>query len=116
MRARRRLHTSLIAMSTDNQAATPSASSFASIFHAALDEYKRLTGQDLHTHPFAAAFDARHSPDTVLDVFHKQAQAFNSLHKGDNRLIKSLTPTIHILLTLSATLGEGVCLVRPFYI
>ena len=102
-----------ITMSTDNQAAIPSASNFTSIFHAALDEYKKLTGQNPHTHPFAAAFDACHSPDTVLNVFQKQAQAFS---KGDNKLIKSLTPTIHILLTLSATLGEGVCLVRPFFL
>jgi len=98
-------------MSTDNQAATPSASNFTSIFHASLDEYKRLTGQNLHTHPFAAAFDGRNSPDTVLNVFQNQAQSFDRFRKGDNELMKWLTPTVHVLLTLSETLGEGVGLV-----
>ena len=104
---------SVTTMSTDNRAATPSASNFTSIFYTALDEYKRLTGQNLHTHPFATAFDGRNSPDTVLDVFLKQAQLFDNFHKRDNKVMKWLTPIVHVLLTLSGTLGEGVGLVRP---
>ena len=100
-------------MSTDDPAAAPSVSNFTSIFHTALDEYKRLTGQNLHTHPFATAFDGRNSPDTIMDVFLTQAQSSDNLHRCDNKLMKWLTPIVHVLLTLSGTLGEGVGLVRP---
>ena len=99
-------------MSTSNQAAAdPLTSNFVPIFNAALDEYKRLTGQDLHTHPFSAAFDTCNSPDTVLVVFQKQAQAFDRFRKGDDKLMKWLTPTVNVLFTLSGTLGEGIGLV-----
>jgi hypothetical protein len=100
-------------MSTSSQAANidPSSPKFASIFDAALAEYKTLTRQDLHAHPFAAAFDTCDSPDAVLNIFRKQALVFDSFRKGDDKLMKWLTPTINILFALSGTLGEGIGLV-----
>ncbi len=98
-------------MSTSNQTADSPTSNFIPIFNAALDEYKRRTGQDLHTHPFAAAFDACNSPDTILNIFQKQAQAFDRFRKGDEKLMRWLTPTVNVLFTLSGTLGEGIGLV-----
>ncbi len=91
-------------------AASP-ASNFISIFEAASKEYKKLTGQDLNTHPFSVEFDSCDSPDNVLSIFHKQAQVFDEIHKGDERLIRWLDPMVHILFTFSAALGEGVGLV-----
>lgn len=88
-----------------------SAANFTAIFDAALDEYKSLTGQDLPSHPFASAFENSNSPNSVLDVFRKQAQIFDKFRKGDDKLMAWLTPIVNILFTLSGTLGEGIGLV-----
>ncbi|KAI9462765.1 hypothetical protein BJY52DRAFT_1221813 [Lactarius psammicola] len=93
--------------------ATSSTSNFISIFEAASKEYKKLTGQDLNTHPFSVEFDNCNSPDNVLSIFQKQAQVFDETHKGDERLIKWLDPIVHILFTFSAALGEGIGLWVP---
>jgi hypothetical protein len=99
-------------MSASNQIANPSAN-FTAIFEAALNEYKTLTGQDLRTHPLAAELESNNnSPDSVLGVFRKQAQALDKFRKGDDRLMRSLTPIVNVLFTFSATLGAGISLVR----
>ena len=98
-------------MSTGNQTNNHSTASFTAIFEAASNEYKTLTGQDLGTHPFGAALEDDSSPDVVLDVFRKQAQAFDKYRKGDDKLMAWLTPMVHILITFSGTLGEGIGIV-----
>ena len=98
-------------MSTSNQTTDLSTANFNAIFDAALNEYKTLTKQDLETHPFAAAFETANSPDSVLTIFQKQAQAFHKFRNGDNKLIAGLTPIVNILLMFSGTLGEGIGLV-----
>ena len=98
-------------MSTRNQTSAPSVSNFASIFDAALQEYKTLTKKDLAAHPFAAAIEDRNTPDSILNVFRKQAQAFDTFRKGDDKLMALLTPIVNTLFTFSGTLGEGVGLV-----
>ena len=98
-------------MSTSNQIAGPSASNFAAIFDAASREYKSLTKKDLATHPLAAAIEGYNSPDSILNLFRKQAQAFDTFRKGDDKLMESLTPIVNILFTFSETLGEGIGLV-----
>ena len=97
--------------STSNQTTDTSISNLTSIFEAAAKQYKKLTKKDLHTHPFAAQFDTCDSPGAVLDVFRKQAQAFDEFHRGDDRLIRWLDPTVNILFTCSETIGEGLALV-----
>jgi len=99
-------------MSTKNQIAGPSTSNFTAIFDAATREYKTLTRQDLATHPFAATLQGLKSPDSALDVFREQAQAFDKFRHGNDKLMASLTPIVNILFTFSETLGEGVGLVR----
>ena len=98
-------------MSTRNQTSAPSVSNFASIFDAALQEYKTLMKKDLAAHPFAAAIEDRNTPDSILNVFRKQAQALDTFRKGDDKLMECLTPIVNILLTFSETLGENVGLV-----
>jgi len=98
-------------MSTSNQTADPSASNFAAIFDAASREYKSITKKNLATHPLAAAIEGYDSPDSILNVFRKQAQAFDTFRKGDDKLMECLTPIVNILLTFSETLGENVGLV-----
>jgi phage-related minor tail protein len=51
-----------------------------------------------------------------LDVFKKQAQAFEEFRKDDDKLMKFLDPTINVLSTLSATIGEGLALVVSFQV
>jgi hypothetical protein len=89
-----------------------SLANFTSIFGAVSSEYKKLTSQDLDTHPFAAVLSNCDTPDAVLDVFRKQAEAFDEFRKRDESLMRWLGPTVHVLFTFSATLGEGIGLVR----
>ena len=98
-------------MSTSNKTTDPSTSNFAAIFDAASHEYKCLTKKDLATHPLAAAIEGYNSPDAILNVFRKQASAFDKFRKGDDKLMEWLTPIVNILFTFSGTLGEGVGLV-----
>ena len=100
-------------MSTSNPTTDPSTldSNFAAIFDAASREYKSLTENDLATHPLAAAIEGCNTPDSVLNVFRKQASASDKFRKGNDKLMKCLTPIVNILFTFSETLGEGVGLV-----
>ena len=100
-----------IPMSASNQSAGPSTNTFTAIFNAASTEYRRLTGKSLDTHPFAAQFDTCQTPDAISNILRTQAQAFAKFREGDERLMTWLDPTIHILLTFSDTLGEGIGLV-----
>ena len=103
-------------MSTSNQTTDRSSANFTAIFEAAANKYKILTKQDLGTHPFAAAFANSSSPDSILDVFRTQAQAFDKFRKGDDKLMAWLTPIVHIFLTFSGTLdGIGLVSPRSFY-
>jgi hypothetical protein len=98
-------------MSASNQTADPSTNNFTAIFNAASIEYQTLTGKRLDTHPFAAQLDTCQNPEAISNVLRTQARAFSKFRKGDERLMAWLDPTIHILFTFSATLGEGIGLV-----
>jgi hypothetical protein len=100
-------------MSASNQVAGPSSSNdnFTAIFNVASEEYLRVTGKRLDTHPFAAQLDACRSPETVSNVLRTQVQAFKKFRKGDERLMTWLNPIVNILFTFSATLGNGIGLV-----
>jgi len=104
----------VIPMSTSNQSPGPSTSTdnFSAIFNAASTEYATVTGKRLDTHPFAAQLDACDSPKAVSDLLRTQAQSFSKFRKGDDKLMAVLDPTVHILFTVSATLGEGIGLVN----
>jgi hypothetical protein len=94
-----------------SSSATASFSTFASIFHAASREYKKKTGKDLRTHPLAVELDNCNSPDAVLELLQNQADALDDAGNSDQKLMRWLGPTVHILYMFSATLGEGVGLV-----
>ncbi|KAI0274204.1 hypothetical protein BGY98DRAFT_1188657 [Russula aff. rugulosa BPL654] len=99
-------------MSTSKQTTDLSTANFTAIFDAASNEYKTLTKQDLEKHPFAAAFENSNSPESVMNIFRNQAQAFDKFCKGDDKLMAWLTPIINILFIFSDTLGEGISI--PF--
>jgi len=97
-------------MSASDQIPHASAN-FTAIFDVAVAEYHRVTGMRLDTHPFAVELDTCHSPEEISDLLRMQAQAFSEFHKRVEKLMAWLDPTIHILFTFSATLGEGIGLV-----
>ena len=98
-------------MTTSNQTIDATPSNFNVIFEAASNEYKTLTGQGLETHPFAAALEDYVSPNSVLNVFRKQARAFDTFRKGEDKLMACLTPIVYILFSVSETLGKAISLV-----
>ena len=98
-------------MSATNQTAGPSTDNFSAIFNVASAEYQRLTGKSLDTHPFAAQLDTCKNPEAISNVLRTQAKAFSKFREGDERLMTWLDPTVHILLKISDTLGEGIGLV-----
>jgi hypothetical protein len=90
-----------------------SSSHFRSIFDTALEAYKKKTGKDLTTHPLLAQLTTCDSANDILTVLRSQIPLFDQPSSGDDKFTKWLNPTVNILYVFSATLGEGVGLVRP---
>ena len=88
-----------------------SSNNFQLIFNHALKAYERRTTKDLLTHPLAAQLQTCDSHSRILIVLQQQVQELNQSQCSDERLTKWLDPTVKVLYTLSATLGEGVSLV-----
>jgi hypothetical protein len=86
----------------------PSTDNFTAILDAARNEYQRVTGQNMNTHPFAAQLDTCHSPEDVSKLLRIQAQAFSKFRQSDERLMAWLDPIIHVLFIFSTTLSEGI--------
>jgi hypothetical protein len=97
--------------STSNLVSGVSTSNFTRIFQAACDEYQKLTGHNLYTHPFSSEIQSCNSPDAISVVLRNQAQTLIKGRKGHEKLLKYLNPTVNILFTFSGALGEGVGLV-----
>ena len=87
-------------------------SNFQLIFSPALKAYERRTKTDILTHPLASQLQACNSPASILDVLQGQVDDLDQVRKKDERLTKWLNPTINVLLAFSATVGEGVSLVK----
>jgi hypothetical protein len=89
-----------------------SNSNFASIFNAALESYKRKTKNDLTSHPLLPSLQSCDSPEAILTVLRDRIPAFDQSQNGDDRLTKWVSPTVNVLCAFSATVGQGVGLVR----
>ena len=87
--------------STRSTTPTPTTSHLP--FDLALAEYHGLTGQDLPTHPQAAAIDQCHSWDSILGLFREQSRAFDKFRNGDPELIKWLGPIVSKLLAIGTS-------------
>ena len=98
-------------MSTAASTST-SHSNFVPIFNAALESYKRKTKKDLASHPFLSNLQSCDSPEAVLTVLRDQIPAFNRSQDRDDGLTKWVIPTVNVLYTFSATVGQGVGLVK----
>ncbi|KAF8492416.1 hypothetical protein F5888DRAFT_914801 [Russula emetica] len=99
-------------MSTAPSTST-SHSNFVAIFNAALESYKRKTKKDLAKHPLLSSLQSCDSPEAVLTVLRDQIPAFNQSQNQDDGLTKWVIPTVNVLYTFSATVGQGVGLAFP---
>ena len=90
---------------------TTSSPNFQLIFNNALRAYEKRTKNDLVAHPLAAQLQACDSPSAILGVLQQQVEDLNLSRSTGERWTKWLDPTVNVLFTLSATLGEGVSLV-----
>ncbi|KAH9165573.1 hypothetical protein EDB89DRAFT_292735 [Lactarius sanguifluus] len=88
-----------------------SSSNFQSVFNAALKAYEKKTKKDLLAHPLAAQLQACNSPADILLVLQDKVKELDQSRSADERLSRWLNPTIEVLYTFSAILGEGVGLV-----
>lgn len=94
--------------------AHPTASSsfnYQLIINNALNAYKKRTKNDLTAHPLVAQLQSCNSPSSILAVLQQQLQGLDQSRRSDERWTRWLDPTVNVLYTLSATLGEGVGLV-----
>jgi hypothetical protein len=103
--------TSRFIMSTAPSTST-SHSNFLSIFNAALESYKHKTNKDLASHSLLYSLQSCNSPEAVLTVLREQIPAFNQSQNRDDEFTKWVTPTVNVLYTFSATVGQGVGLVN----
>ncbi|KAI9460274.1 hypothetical protein F5148DRAFT_268232 [Russula earlei] len=95
-------------MSVSTHTIRPLANQFTAIFNAASNEYQRLTGQSLDSHPFAAQLEACESPEAVSNILRAQTQAFNKDKEGDKKLMTWLDPTIRIMFAFSYSIANLV--------
>jgi hypothetical protein len=90
---------------------TVSALNFQLIFNNALKAYEKRTKNDLLAHPLASQLQACNSTGAILAVLEQQVQQLNQSETTDERWTKWLDPTVNVLYSFSATLGEGVGMV-----
>jgi hypothetical protein len=99
-------HSHPTASSSSNQ-----VSNLQLIINNALDEYKKRTKKDLLAHPLVTELQSCNTPSAILSVLQQQVQGLDESRRSDDRWTRWLDPTVNVLFTLSATLGEGVGLV-----
>ena len=97
---------------SDSPSTSTSQSNFVSIFNAALESYKRKTKKDLASHPLLPTLQSCDSAEAILTVLREQIPASNQSQNVDDGLTKWVTPTVNVLYSFSATLGQGVGLVN----
>ncbi len=88
-----------------------SSSAFQAIFYASMKDYQKKTKKDLLAHPLLAQLQPCDSATDILTVLRAQVQQFEQSTSGVDKWTKWLNPTVKVLRTLSAALGEGVGLV-----
>ena len=82
-----------------------SSSNFQLIFNNALEAYEKRTKKHLLDHPLAPQLQACDFPEEILAILHQQIEGLDQSHRADERWIKWLDPTVHVLRTFSLTAG-----------
>jgi hypothetical protein len=92
-------------------AVASSSSNFQLIINNALDAYKKRTKKDLLAHPLVTELQSCNSSNAILAILQQQLQGLDQSRRSDDRWTRWLDPTVNVLFTFSATLGEGIGLV-----
>jgi hypothetical protein len=90
-----------------------SNSNYQPIFSAALESYKKRTGNDLTSNPLLPRLETCNSPDAVIALLREQIPGFDQ-SRSDNdseRLSDWLNPTVNVIVAFSETIGGSVGLV-----
>jgi hypothetical protein len=98
-------------MSSPPQVST-SSSHLGSMLDVALTEFKESAGKDLLSHPHAIELQCCDSVDGILAILQRRSNTFEKLKDGNRGLMKYISSSVNILYSISATLGDGVSLVR----
>lgn len=101
-------HTSPINAMSSTSDTTFSSSNFQILLDAALTKYSKRTGQTLSNHPLTAMIDRCSSPDDVLAIFEKQAEAFDEFRNGDAKLTNWLRPIVDGLYAICTNVVVGM--------
>ncbi|KAF8492445.1 hypothetical protein F5888DRAFT_1909218 [Russula emetica] len=88
-------------------------SNFASIFDAALENYKRKTKKDLASHPLLPTIQSCNSAEAIITVLREQVPVSSQSRNSDDGLTKWVAPTVNAMYAFSATIGQGVGLALP---
>jgi hypothetical protein len=83
-----------------------------SILVAALNEYKKNTGNDLQSHPLSAELQSCDSVGAISAILQRQVNTVETLRDGNRGVMKWVRSLVTILCSISATLGDGASLVR----
>jgi len=91
------------------------ASHFRSLFEAALENYKKQTGTKLDDHPLYGRLEIYGTVGSNIAALQEQAQALLKFREEHGKVMKSLTPVVHVLHLLSDSMSLGGALgsVRP---
>ncbi|KAN0129873.1 hypothetical protein V8E53_012345, partial [Lactarius tabidus] len=92
-----------------------SSPNFDTIFTAALNAYKKQTKKDIAAHPLATELKSCNSSSAIIAILRTQVENFDQSQGADDseKWTKWLDPTVNVLLSFSATLGNGVGVVFP---
>ncbi|KAI0282635.1 hypothetical protein BC826DRAFT_1064383 [Russula brevipes] len=94
-------------MSASSQPSTALLRLTLLIFDVALNNTRTARAR-MHKPSIAVALRRNNSPDAILEIFRRQAQALDNFRQQHERLMACLSPIINILFTFSAALGEGI--------
>ena len=94
--------------------ASTSSTNFEAIFTAALTTYNKQTKKDIAAHPLATELQSCDSSGAIIAILRTQIQNFDQSQGSDNeeKWTKWLDPTVKVLFAFSATLGNGVGVVK----
>ena len=84
---------------------------FEEIFGTSLEVYKTKTKKDITSHPLATELQSCASPSAIIALLQAQAKASDKSQTADEKLTKWLDPTVNVLSSFSAILGNAVGLV-----
>ena len=98
-------------MSSPSKSSPASSIRFKLTLDHALTEYQKKTKKNLLEYWLASELKSSESIDDVLGILQDQAKAIEWTSAGDQRLMKRIRSSVHVLSSISDTLAGGISLV-----